>query len=124
MYAPFLLALTYSANVFALKNKHAIVTASVLFVLGWVFQFIGHGCFERRGPALFENVKGTFLLHFGCLAFLLAPLFVFMEVLFALGYRPALKKRIHEKVKSAIITWKHGSKTRLAEGSSAGGKRE
>lgn len=124
MYAPFLLALTYSANLFALKTKQAVVTASVLFVLGWVAQFIGHGYFERRAPALFENIKGILLPHLCHAALLLAPLFVFMEILFALGYRPALKKRIHEKVKSAIIAWKHGSRTRLAEGSSTGGKRE
>jgi phage baseplate assembly protein W len=29
-----------------------------------------------------------------------------MELLFVLGYRPALQKRIHEKVKGAISAWK------------------
>jgi uncharacterized membrane protein YGL010W len=33
-----------------------------------------------------------------------------MEVLFALGYRPALKKRVNEKAKSAIQAWRLGSK--------------
>lgn len=27
-----------------------------LFVLGWVFQFIGHGVFEKRSPAFFRNL--------------------------------------------------------------------
>lgn len=47
-------------------------------------------------------------------AFLLAPLFVFMELLFILGYRPALQKRIHEKVKSAINTWKLRCERRMS----------
>lgn len=27
-----------------------------LFVLGWVFQFIGHGAYERRSPAFYKNL--------------------------------------------------------------------
>lgn len=27
-----------------------------LFVLGWVFQFIGHGVYEKRSPAFFTNL--------------------------------------------------------------------
>jgi uncharacterized membrane protein YGL010W len=45
---------------------------------------------------------------------LLAPLFIFMEFLFVLGYRPALLKRIRDKTKISITTWKMG-KDRRAE---------
>jgi uncharacterized membrane protein YGL010W len=27
-----------------------------LFVLGWVFQFIGHGAYEKRSPAFYKNL--------------------------------------------------------------------
>ncbi|HXE75361.1 MAG TPA: Mpo1-like protein [Candidatus Xenobia bacterium] len=27
-----------------------------LFALGWVFQFIGHGVYEKRSPAFFKNL--------------------------------------------------------------------
>jgi len=27
-----------------------------LFVLGWVFQFIGHGAYEKRAPAFYKNL--------------------------------------------------------------------
>jgi uncharacterized membrane protein YGL010W len=27
-----------------------------LFVLGWIFQFIGHSVYEKRQPAFFRNV--------------------------------------------------------------------
>ncbi len=30
--------------------------ALALFVLGWVFQFIGHGVYEKRSPAFFGNL--------------------------------------------------------------------
>jgi len=28
----------------------------VVFVLGWIFQFIGHSVYEKRQPAFFKNV--------------------------------------------------------------------
>jgi len=40
------------------------------------------------------------------LAFLLAPLFVWLEVLFAAGYRPALQKRVKAKVTAAIANFR------------------
>lgn len=30
--------------------------ALALFVIGWVFQFIGHGVYEKRSPAFFKNL--------------------------------------------------------------------
>lgn len=27
-----------------------------LFLLGWVFQFVGHGVYEKRSPAFFQNL--------------------------------------------------------------------
>jgi len=43
------------------------------------------------------------------LAFLLAPLFVWIEVLFIFGYRPALRKRLETTVRAAIESWKKES---------------
>lgn len=45
-----------------------------LFVIGWIFQFIGH-YFEGRKPAFFDDLRGL----------LAGPLFVIMEWLFLLG---------------------------------------
>ena len=42
------------------------------------FQFIGHGVFEGRAPALLDAWDQ---------AFITAPLFVVLEVLFFFGYR-------------------------------------
>lgn len=58
-------------------------------VFSWIAQFIGHGVFEGRAPALLDNLIQ---------AIFLAPFFVWLEVLFALGYRPELKARLDKSV--------------------------
>ena len=62
-------------------------------IVSWVAQFVGHGVYEGRAPALFDN-----LLQ----AFVLAPFFVFMEALFMLGYRPELQKRVKVEVEKEV----------------------
>jgi len=62
-------------------------------IVSWIAQFIGHGAFEGRAPALLDN-----LLQ----ALVLAPFFVFMETLFFFGYRPELRKRVNESVEKEI----------------------
>lgn len=56
-------------------------------------QFVGHGAFEKRAPALLDSLVQ---------AIVLAPFFVFMEVLFIFGYRPELQKRIDVAVEKEI----------------------
>ncbi|KAA8906400.1 hypothetical protein FN846DRAFT_948744 [Sphaerosporella brunnea] len=66
--------------------------AAAVQVISWISQFVGHGVFERRAPALLDNLVQ---------ALFLAPLFVWLEVLFMLGYRPELKSRMEAKVRVA-----------------------
>ncbi|KAG0138398.1 hypothetical protein HOY82DRAFT_476230 [Tuber indicum] len=67
----------------------ANTVAGYIFVLAWIAQFVGHGVYEKRAPALFDNlVQAVFL----------APFFVWFEVLFWCGYRPELKVRVEEGV--------------------------
>ena len=75
-----------------MKNAHedAYKLGTVLHVAAWIAQFIGHGVFEKRAPALFDN-----LLQ----AFVMAPLFVVMEVFFMVGYKPKFSANIAEIVK-------------------------
>ncbi|XP_074590570.1 2-hydroxy-palmitic acid dioxygenase MPO1-like [Curcuma longa] len=54
-----------------------VVLAAQLFC--WTFQFIGHGVFEKRAPALLDNLFQ---------AFLMAPFFVLLEALNFIGYEP------------------------------------
>lgn len=68
----------------------------------WIAQFIGHGKFEGRKPALVDNLFQ---------AFFLAPLFVWLELLFMLGYRPDLQQRIESLVLEDIAKFRESRKT-------------
>lgn len=59
----------------------------------WILQFIGHGKYEGRAPALLDNLVQ---------ALFLAPFFVWYEVLFKLGFRPQLKKEVEEGINAEI----------------------
>lgn len=92
--APFLIGGAACANYLdSTYGRVADYVAGGLFVVAWIAQFIGHGAFEKRAPALLDNLVQ---------ALLLAPLFVWMEVLFFFGYRPELQKRLHKKVEEEI----------------------
>lgn len=58
-----------------------------LFVVGWVFQFIGH-YFEGRKPAFVDDIMGLAV----------GPLFVVTEVVFMLGLRKDLKADIERRL--------------------------
>lgn len=57
------------------------------FVVGWVFQFVGH-YFEGRKPAFVDDLVGL----------VIGPLFVVAEVLFHLGAFVGLKQQIEQRV--------------------------
>lgn len=63
------------------------------FLVGWVFQFIGH-YFEGRKPAFVDDLVGL----------LIGPLFVVAEVLFFLGLRKDLQSAI-EAHAGALRQW-------------------
>jgi uncharacterized membrane protein YGL010W len=55
-----------------------------LFVVGWVFQFVGHAAYEHRKPAFADDLIGL----------LIGPLFVLAELLFGFGWRRSLHDAI------------------------------
>ncbi|RJY08814.1 DUF962 domain-containing protein [Aurantiacibacter aquimixticola] len=54
-----------------------------LFVVGWLFQFVGHH-YEGRKPAFLDDLR----------SFLVGPLFMVAEGLFALGLAPGLRREV------------------------------
>lgn len=60
-----------------------------LFVVGWIFQFIGH-YFEGRKPAFVDDIMGLAI----------GPLFVVAEVVFMLGGKKALHQAIEARFES------------------------
>lgn len=97
LYSPLLLYMAYNATSFASAYPNHNTLAAVVHIASWIFQFIGHGVAEKRSPALKDNIIQ---------ALLLAPLFVWLEVLFSLGYRTALQKRVAIHVEAAIAEYK------------------
>lgn len=83
----------YSNHLTSTCARTSNQAAIAVEIVSWVAQFVGHGVFEKRAPALLDN-----LLQ----AFVLAPFFVFMEGLFMLGYRPELQKRVSAEVEKEV----------------------
>ena len=108
MLAPLLLGGTAYAN--HLTNQYGMSAnywGIGLHVTSWLFQFVGHGLFEGRAPALLDNLAQ---------ALFLAPFFVWMEVLFYFGYRPELKQRLEKAVHGELEKFR---KTKIHESGKA-----
>lgn len=58
-----------------------------LFVVGWLFQFLGH-VWEGRKPAFLDDLRGL----------VIGPLFVLAEAVFHFGRRLELRRRIEERL--------------------------
>ena len=66
--------------------SHSLIIAIGVSLLGWASQIVGHWFFEEsKYPAISDNLIQ---------ALALAPLFVYLEFLFAIGYRPLLQSKI------------------------------
>ena len=70
------------------QNNH-INNVLMLQAICWILQFIGHGLFESRRPALFDNILLTTS----------APLFVVLELMMLFGYKTYLHD-LMEKTKN------------------------
>lgn len=94
MLTPILIGATaYGNHLTTTYGATANYWAGGINVACWIAQFIGHGKFEGRAPALLDNlVQAVFL----------APFFVWFEILFSLGYRPELKRRLNKAVEEDL----------------------
>lgn len=79
----FALALRAGAWAAALPTAGWLALGIGAFVLGWVFQFVGHA-WEGRKPAFVDDLGGL----------LVGPLFVVAEAAFLLGLRKALRAAV------------------------------
>ena len=48
--------LAASVGLLLLGRPLPVWVSAALFVLGWIFQFIGHYVYEKRSPAFFRNL--------------------------------------------------------------------
>lgn len=63
-----------------------------MFVVGWIFQFVGH-YYEGRKPAFVDDVIGL----------IIGPLFVAAEVAFAMGLRKEVQHAVEAKVGPTLL---------------------
>ncbi|KAJ6445683.1 ER membrane protein [Purpureocillium lavendulum] len=105
--AAFCVGSTAFANHMRVEDpKNTFQIALVVHIVSWIAQFIGHGAFEGRAPALLDNlIQAVFL----------APMFVWLEVLFKLGYRKELQTRVEKQVQVEIAKFKAQSKNGKAQ---------
>lgn len=66
-----LMIIWLSAIFFKMYHENYMLIAGLVFVLSWIFQFIGHYFFEGNRPALFDSLYQSFAM---------APLFTFFEI--------------------------------------------
>ncbi|KAG2174064.1 hypothetical protein INT44_000178 [Umbelopsis vinacea] len=97
LYAPVLYGMSYYATYLHRTNAEANNIALGLHIVSWILQFIGHGVAEKRSPKLLDNLIQ---------ALVLAPFFVFFEILFTLGYRPKLHKEMMIEVNKDVAAFK------------------
>lgn len=111
MLAPLLLGGTaYANHLTSTYGMKANYIAIGVHIVSWLAQFVGHGIFEGRAPALLDNlVQAVFL----------APFFVWLEVLFMFGYRPELRARLDDSVQKEITKYRAGKDQKKANGSGA-----
>ena len=95
-----------SATAFS-ERENYLVVAWGIHIFSWVAQLIGHGFAEGRAPAFLDNLLGggsllilfdPLNIQFFFLAVVLAPFFVHLEILFALGFRPEMHKRVNNAI--------------------------
>jgi uncharacterized membrane protein YGL010W len=83
-------------------NTSKVNTIAVaVHLVSWIAQFVGHGKFEGRKPALLDNIVQ---------ALFLAPLFVWYEVLFKLGFYKGLQREVEVGVEEEVAKLRVGGK--------------
>lgn len=70
----------------------SLTIAGIVFVASWVFQFLGHGVWEKRRPALVDNLFQVFV----------APMFLISEAAFGLGLKKGLEAEVDQKMQAHL----------------------
>ncbi|KAJ2103946.1 hypothetical protein GGI09_000391 [Coemansia sp. S100] len=103
---PIIYSFLVTSQQVVLEAPNGIQIVLGVFVFAWIAQFIGHGVFEKRAPALLDNLVQ---------ALVMAPFFVFLEVLFACGYRPDLHRVLRNEIGVRILAYRHAQKHKTAK---------
>ncbi len=92
--AGFYFGLLLGAQRFHASAPHAVAIAAAVHALAWFMQIVpGHALLEKRRPALLDSLVQSLLL---------APFFIVLELLFLLGYKPALHAELARRTSRAL----------------------
>ena len=109
--APLLIIGTaYANHLTSTYGATANYWALAIHITSWIAQFVGHGVFEGRAPALLDNLVQ---------ALFLAPFFVWLEILFKFGYRPELNARLEKAVEIEVDRFRQSKQKEQVNGSAA-----
>ena len=73
-----------------LKVPYIWLLAIVVHLFSWVIQIMGHTVYEKNKPAFLTGLLQSFLM---------APMFVLLEIFFKFGFFKKLEKKIDNKFK-------------------------
>ena len=79
----FILPVLFSAEYLVRETENSAIIAGIVFAIGWVFQFIGHG-YEKAKPAFVDDINQL----------LIGPFFLMAELFFMLGFEKTLEDEI------------------------------
>lgn len=86
-------ATIWMTTYFDAHGKTAMYQALAICTFSWIAQFFGHGVFEKRAPALLDNLVQ---------ALVLAPFFVMFEVASMLGYRKEVLEKVDKQIEGEL----------------------
>jgi 2-hydroxy fatty acid dioxygenase len=92
-----------SATHVAKHNENWLMIFIVVQVVSWAMQIGAHKVFEGRSPALLDNLAQ---------AFLMAPFFVWLEILFFFGYKPQLHKDLDGIIGKEVLAYRQSLKNK------------
>ena len=99
---------SYSQHLYVIAKDNGTSNSLYKFflithILAWIAQFVRHGVFEKRAPALTDN---------GLLASV-APFFVVAEILFMFGWRKSDFEKMDKEIVERIKKFKETTKDKI-----------
>jgi 2-hydroxy fatty acid dioxygenase len=87
-----LLVTAITVNVRLASTSSSLLLFAAVFIGSFAAQFVGHGVWEKRRPALMDNLFQV----------LVAPIFVVAETAFAWGFRRKLREAVEVEMQNHL----------------------
>lgn len=95
----------FSQMVLSSKADYINTWSFIVWVVAWIAQFFGHGYYEKRAPALLDNLMQ---------ALVMAPFFVLFEVSYMMNYRREILDEVDVIIKPELEAFHAQRNAKLA----------